>query len=75
MTRLDVIDDKCDDARCDERARTRHKALFLEQWDVHPPDDFRKWWARNPEAQYCKPITAWNTDRTRQEFYRARAGT
>jgi hypothetical protein len=65
-----TIERKCNEAGCQPAARTRHALLWSEKWDVHPPDEFRQWWPKHREAQACGVITAWNTDRNRQEFNR-----
>ncbi len=48
--------------------------MEYENWDRNPPDEFRVWWARHPEAKACKAVTGWNTDRNRKEFRRWQMG-
>lgn len=68
MTVNQFKNEKC--FECNEAATARHVKYFMEGWDVHPEDNFRKWWARHPEARKGGVITAWNTDRNRLEFDR-----
>ncbi|MBA3351650.1 MAG: hypothetical protein H0U23_04350 [Blastocatellia bacterium] len=65
---------KCKAAGCDDRLQAKHRMLYFEHWDVHPPAEFVQWWSRHGEAKACKVVTAWNTDRNRQEFKRWQRG-
>ncbi len=70
--KIEEIDRKCRIAGCTEAQAKRHLRLFVyERLDVHPPDDFRAWYKEN--GQGGNPLTAWNSDPERQEFYKSRA--
>jgi hypothetical protein len=74
MSKAEVINAKCDEAGCSKEAREEHRLAFWGRWDVHPPSEFLVWHvAQNPDL-LIRPnvITAWNSDRERQEFYKSR---
>lgn len=75
MTHEQIITEKCKQAGCTDKEKSRHFRLYVhETWDVHPPDGFVAWWPRHPEAGACDVITAWNTDRNRKQFVRWNLG-
>jgi hypothetical protein len=72
--RIEEIDRKCRMAGCSEARAKKHFQLFVyERWGPHPPDEFYSWHKEN--GQGGNMITAWNSDRERQEFYKSKGAT
>ena len=43
----DQISDLCDQAGCNDKIRTLHKAQFVDRrWNPHPTQKFVNWWGR-----------------------------
>ncbi len=71
--KIEEIDRKCRIAGCIEARSKRHLQVFVyERWDVHPPDDFKAWYVENGPARDSNPVTGWNSDLARQEFFKSK---
>jgi hypothetical protein len=78
MDKKTEIEEKCDQAGCssdkkDDKRRKKHIRLYMyEQWDCHPLPEFEDWLrtVEYPDMPKMDPITAWNSDYDRQNFYK-----
>ena len=68
------IAELCSQHSCTEKIRKIHFDQFIHRnWHPHPSVEFERWWAKHADfTQGISIKVAWNCQRYRQEFLKAR---